>query len=196
MTQLIYKVAIDETEWISDNKRLLLGVAIVLPSLIIFPSTIYKGNGPCYQGQIAFNCVCPNYTQPYYYYILNWMVPCIMLTVFIICMIVLIEKNRSRLGLREEQRLALGAYYIPVANFVFLIFNIILDSVENENHNAAVEDFIMFVNLLIFLMPVINLLAILRYMKLEDDLYTKTSQLTDLESTLQSPPLGRSADSR
>lgn len=133
MTLLIYCVVVDNTDWLKSYKRVLMGLSVTIPSIIIFPATIYHGNGPCFQGDIAFNCACPNYQQPYWHYVVNWMLPCVLLTIFIIILIVLIEKLRCREGeyLRDEQRLALGAYYVPVTNFIFLFFNIILDSVEN-----------------------------------------------------------------
>lgn len=123
------------------------------------------------------------------------MVPCIVLTVITIFLIVLIERQRrsqGALGFREEQTLALKAYYVPVSNFIFLIFNIILDSTENRSTDGATQDFIMCVNLLIFLMPVVNFLAILRYKSLWENIFSRPSQISSnssKETQLQTPIL-------
>lgn len=136
MTLLIYLIVKDETIWLRKHKRLMLALATTLPGLIILPAVFYHGNGPCYQGVIVFNCACPNANQPYWYYLLNWMVPCILLTLCIIVLIVLIERERYQNSkdnhFREEQMLVLRAYFIPVFNFVFLIINIALDSVPTN----------------------------------------------------------------
>lgn len=71
-------------------------LALVSPSVIALPMVFYEGNGPCCQGDICFNCACPNPQLPYWTYVINWMVPCVILTIITIVLIVKIERHRKK----------------------------------------------------------------------------------------------------
>jgi hypothetical protein len=193
---IIYCSVDNHIDDFNRKKNWVLGLSVTIPSAIALPMAFYKGNGPCCQGEICFNCACPNPKLPYWIYALNWMVPCVILTALTIWLIVLIERHRKTSALRDEQILALKAYYIPLLNFSFLILNLVLDSVGfliGEDQPEVV--LFMILNLFIFMMPVFNLGAIRKYYHELDDLYKSPPSLITSSSHKQMSGLNQTANS-
>lgn len=95
MTLIIYYVISDQIDRFNLQKNKIMLASFVIPLVILLPTIFYEGNGPCFEGDTYFNCACPNPSHPYFYYVLNWMIPCILLTAVTVWLIILIEKYRN-----------------------------------------------------------------------------------------------------
>lgn len=97
ITILIYYVITRQNEKFKHRNKIFLTLSIVVPVALNVPALFIEGSAPCHQGNIYYNCSCPNPTISVFWPILWWSAPSVILLIMTLMMMLRIHLRRVKL---------------------------------------------------------------------------------------------------